>query len=142
MANTLLNQFQGACRAAYSQVQLLQDLYEYLASQEGHRDLTAIDVDKRIRELQSFKELLSEKLRQQDLLPTRPDPEREGLLELITEVKAAFGGDKTPAASERLAAEEAELLQTAGQMLAHEEDEAIADAHARTRDAIARLSAL
>jgi hypothetical protein len=63
------------------------------------------------------------------------------LLELITELKAAFGGANRPAASERLAAEEAELLQATGQLLAHEQDEAIADAHARTRHAIARLSA-
>ena len=140
MPNTLLTEFQGACRAAYSQVQMLQDLYAHLAGQEGHRDLASIDVDERIRELRSFQGLLSDKLKEQDLLPTRPDPEREGLLELITEIKAAFGSDNRPAASERLAAEETELLQAAEQILAHEQDEALADARARTRDAIARLS--
>jgi hypothetical protein len=141
MASTVLTEFQGACRAAYEQVQMLQDLYEHLAGQAGHRDLTSINVDQRIGELRHFQELLSGKLQQQDLLPTRPDPEKEGLLELLTELKAAFGGANRPAASERLAAEEAELLQATGQLLAHEQDEAIADAHARTRDAIARLSA-
>jgi hypothetical protein len=141
MANTLLTEFQGACRAAYEQVQMLQDLYEHLAGRAGHPDLTSINVDQRIGELRHFQDLLSGKLQQQDLLPSRPDPEKEGLLELITELKAAFGGENPPAASERLAAEEAELLQATGQMLAHEQDEAIADAYARTREAIARLSA-
>ena len=142
MPNTLLTEYQSACRAAHEQVQMLQDLYQHLSGNEKLPAIASIDVSERVRQLRAYEEILSRKLREQDLLPTRPDPEREGLLELMTELKAAItGGGDRPATDERLAAEESELLQLTEQILQHEEDEAIRDARASTREAIASLSA-
>jgi len=141
MPGTVLTEYQSACRAAHQQVQMLEDLYEHLAGKENLRAVASVDVERRIRELRSFQETLAQKLEEQELLPMRPDPEREGLLELLTDVKAAFSGDDRPAADDRLTAEESELLQLTEQMLAHDDDAAIAEACACTRDAIARLSA-
>jgi len=141
MPGTVLTEYQSACRAAHQQVQMLEDLYEHLAGKENLRAVASVDVERRIRELRSFQETLAQKLEEQELLPMRPDPEREGLLELLTDVKAAFSGDDRPAADDRLTAEESELLQLTEQMLAHDDDAAIAEACAGTREAIARLSA-
>jgi hypothetical protein len=137
MPNTLLTDFQGACRAAHEQVQMLQDLYEHLCGPDSAA--ASIDADERLAELRDFQDVLSQKLEEQDLLPTRPDPEREGLLELITGVKAAVTGEEKPAADERLASEESELLQHIEKMLEHDKDAALEEARGRTRDAIARL---
>jgi hypothetical protein len=141
MPGTVLTEYQSACRAAHQQVQLLRNLYEHIARKENLRAVASIDVDRRIRELRSFQETLSRKLEEQELLPMHPDPEKEGLLELLTDVKAAFSGDDRRAADDRLTAEESELLRLTEQMLAHDEDAAVAEACAGTRDAIARLSA-
>ena len=140
MPNTLLTDFQSACRAAHEQVQMLQDLYEHLCGPQSHFAAASIDVDDRVSELRHFQEVLSQKLKQHDLLPTQPDPERESLLELITEMKATVTGEEKPAADERLASEESELLQHIEKMLEHDDDAALEEARGRTRDAIARLS--
>jgi hypothetical protein len=141
MPNTLLTEYQSACRAAHEQVQMLQDLYQHLSGNQNLPAIASVDVSERVRQLRAYQEILSRKLREQDLLPTRPDPEREGLLELMTELKAAITGGDRPATDERLAAEESELLQLTEQILQHQEDEAIRDARASTREAIASLSA-
>ena len=141
MPGTVLTEYQSACRAAHQQVQLLQNLYEHIAGKENLRAVASIDVDRRIRELRSFEETLSRKLEEQELLPMHPDPEKEGLLELFTDVRAAFSGNDRRAADDRLTAEESELLRLTEQMLAHDDDAAVAEACACTRDAIARLSA-
>jgi hypothetical protein len=140
MPNTLLTEFQSACRAAHEQVQLLKDLYEHLCGPQSHLAAASIDVEHRVAELTSLKDVLSQKLEQQDLLPTQPDPERESLLELITGVKATVTGEEKPAADERLATEESELLQHIEKMLEHDDDASLEEARSRTRDAIARLA--
>lgn len=139
MSGTLLTDFQSACRAAHEQVQMLQDLYEHLGGADSGGTRTSIDAQKRMTELRDLEELLARKLREQDLLPTRPDPEREGLLELITGMKASVTGEARPAADERLAAEETELLQHVEQMLKEDDDASIGKACARTREAVAQL---
>jgi hypothetical protein len=140
MPNTLLTEFQGACRAAHEQVQMLQDLYEHLCGPESHLAAASTDADNRLAELRDLEEVLSQRLKEQDLLPKQPDPERESLLELITGMKATVTGEEQPAADERLATEETELLQHIEKMLEHGEDAALEEARGRTRDAIARLS--
>ena len=140
MPNTLLTEFQSACRAAHAQVQMLKDLYEHLYGPESQFASASIDADDRLAELRDLQEILSEKLKQQDLLPTQPDPERESLLELITGMKATMTGEEKPAADERLASEEGELLQYIEKILEHDGDAALEEARGRTRDAIARLS--
>lgn len=141
MPGTVLTEYQSACRAAHQQVQLLQDFYEHLVGRENFRAIASIDVDRRLEELRSLEETLSRKLEEQELLPMRPDPEKEGLLELFTDVKAAFGSDDRPAADERLTSEEGELLQLTEQVLAHDNDAAVAEACSGIRDLLARLSA-
>lgn len=141
MPGTVLTDYQSACRAAHQQVQLLQDFYEHLVGRENFRAIASIDIDRRLEELRSLEETLSRKLEEQELLPMRPDPEKEGLLELFTDVKAAFGSDDRPAADERLTSEEGELLQLTEQVLAHDNDAAVAEACAGIRDLLARVSA-
>jgi hypothetical protein len=136
----VLTEYQGACRGAHQQVQLLQDLYEHLAGKGNLPAVASMDAGERIRELRAYEEALARKLEEQELLPMRPDPEKEGLLELITDLKAAFGSDDRPAAYERLAAEESDLLHLTEQMLQHDDDASIREGRARTREAIARLS--
>jgi hypothetical protein len=140
MPNTLLTEFQSACRAAHEQVQMLKDLYEHLCGPQSHHAAASIDAKHRVAELTSLQEVLSQKLEQQDLLPTQPDPERESLLELITGVKATVTGEEKPAADERLATEESELLQHIESMIEHDDDASLEEARARTRDVIARLA--
>lgn len=140
MPSTVLTEFQSACRAAHEQVQMLKDLYEHLCGPQSHLAAASIDVEHRVAELTSLQEVLSQKLEQQDLLPTQPDPERESLLELITGVKATVTGEEKPAADERLATEESELLQYVEKILEHDNDVSLEEARARTRDAIARLA--
>lgn len=141
MPNTLLTDFQSACRAAHEQAQLLQDLYEHLCEPESNVAAASIDAGSRRAELRSFEEVLAQKLKEQDLLPTQPDPERESLLEFVTGVKATVTGEEKPAADERLASEESELLQHIEKMLEHDNDASVEKARGRTREAIARLSA-
>jgi hypothetical protein len=141
MPGTVLTELESACRAAHQQVQMLKDLYKHLAERENPRAVVSVDIEQRIRELASFEDTLSRKLEQQELLPMRPDPEKEGLLELFTDVKAAFSGDERPAADDRLTVEEGELLQLTEQILKHDDDDAVAEACSRIRDAIARLAA-
>lgn len=140
MPNTLLTGFQSACRAAHEQAQMLEDLYESLCGPESRLAASSIDAELRIAELRELQELLSVKLKEQDLLPTRPDPERESLLELITGMKAGATGEGQPAVAQRLATDESELLQHIENMLEHDDDASLEEARARTRDVIARLS--
>jgi hypothetical protein len=142
MPGTVLTEYQSACRAAHQQGQMLMDFYEHLAGKENFHAVASIDIDRRIRELRTLQETLSRKLEEQELLPMHPDPEKEGLLELFTHVKAAFSGDDRPAADDRLIAEESELLQLIERVLEHDGDAEIAEACAGTRNAIARLSAV
>ena len=140
MAETVLTELQSACRAAHEQVQLLKDLYQHLSERAAEGATGAVDAARRIQELDSYQALLARKLEELDLLPKQPDPEREGLLELLTEVKAAFTAEDRPAVSERLAAEERELRKLTTQLLQHEDDTAVRDACAATEQAIANLS--
>jgi hypothetical protein len=140
MSNTFLTDFQSACRAAHEQVQMLQDLYDHLCGPESQFAAASIDADERLAELRVFEQVLAQKLKEQDLLPTQPDPERESLLELITGMKATVTGEEKPAADERLASEESELLQHIDKMLEHDGDAALEKARGRTREAIAKLS--
>lgn len=140
MPNTLLTGFQSACRAAHEQVQMLQDLYEHLGAPESRFAAASIDTEQRMAQLTGLREVLSRKLKEQDLLPTRPDPERESLLEFLTGMKASMTGEENPAADERLATEETELLQHIEKMLEYDDDASLEEARLGTRDVIAKLS--
>ena len=63
MPNTLLTDFQSACRAAHEQAQLLQDLYEHLCEPESNVAAASIDAGSRRAELRSFEEVLAQKAR-------------------------------------------------------------------------------
>lgn len=135
MNNALLNDYQSACRAAHKQVQMLQDLYRDFLEKIAELRV-GFDVEKRRGELRDFRVALAQKLKDQHLLPTRPDPEREGLVELLTGVMDAFTPEDHSAARERLATEESELLRLAEQLAAHDQDPLVEKAVARTRATI------
>lgn len=135
---TLLTQFQGACRAAHEQAQMLEDLYRHFSGEL--RETAGIDAGERIGQLERYRDYLQAALEEQDLLPSRPDPEREGLVEFLAGIKSAFSPEGRPAAAERLATEEAELLRLTEEILEERKDEPLAEARARTREAVTRLA--
>jgi hypothetical protein len=137
--NTVLTEHQSACRAAHEQVQLLQHLYARLAEQDGAGD-ERIDAGGRIQELREDRQRLVTKLKKLGLLRTEPDPEREGLLDIATELKRAFGGTDDDALVVRLVTEEREFLRLCEQLAAHDDDEQIVETIDRTHAAIKRLS--
>lgn len=139
MSTTVLSEHQSACRAAHEQVQTLEHLYDHLVADEKGAAMERLQVTRRRQELSTTRKLLSAKLEELGLLRTEPDPEREGLLEIVTSLKRAFGDDDAHAASERLAAEEKELLRLSEQLAEHDDDDALAGSVADTRAAIARL---
>lgn len=142
MSNTLLTEQQSACRAAHEQVQMLQDLYKRLLGDEDERHAVRFRLDQRTGELLRDRNVLARKLEELDLLRTEPDPEREGILEVITELKRAFSLDDDNAVGERLIHEEQELLQLAKQLAQHDEDDAVAEIVRNTGEAIRHLESL
>lgn len=142
MNNAVLTDRQSACRAAHEQAELLQHLYDDLFGDAGGDRCAAFQLDRRLQELRTASRLLAGKLSQLGLLRTQPDPEREGLLEVLTGLKQAFGAGDERAASDRLLAEEQEFLKLNEQLAEHDEDDALAATIKDTRAAIARLEEL
>lgn len=138
MESTVLTEHQSACRAAHEQVQLLQHLYTRLAEQDGAGD-GRIDERGRMQELRQDRQRLVAKLKGLGLLRTEPDPEREGLLDIATELKRAFGSTEDDAVVDRLVTEEREFLRLCEQLAAHDDDEQIVETIDRTYAAIERL---
>lgn len=140
MENTVLTEHQSTCRAAHEQAQLLQHLYGRLAEQDSRPD--ALDERSRSDQLREDRQLLVAKLKALGLLRTEPDPEREGLLDIATGLKQAFGSPEGDAVTGRLATEEREFLRLCEQLAAHDDDEKIVKTIERTQAAIERLESI
>lgn len=142
MSGFVLNEYQGACRAAHQQAQLVAHMYERLLQHAGLGNVAAYRADERHRELQRLRALLEAFLARENLLPTKPDPEKEELLELFTGLREAFGADERLAVTERLISEEYGLLRLGERMQEASHAGEIDTALAETRAAIARLERL
>lgn len=142
MSGFVLNEYQSACRAAHEQVQLLEDLYGRLVETLAPESGEGFRSDERAGELRWFRSLLHAMLRDENLLPKQPDPEREELLELLTEVKEVFSADERAAVSERLITEEYGLLRLGEQIRERRRSAALENELERTRSAIDRLERL
>lgn len=141
MGEIVLTDHQLACRGAHEQVQFLRHLYEDILDRRVECELAGVDAATRGRELQEFQRLLSGKLKELELLPTRPDPEKEGMIEFFTKIRQALTEDENQAVGGRLVTEECELLRLSESLSGHDRDAAI-DAHIeRSRAAIDALSA-
>jgi hypothetical protein len=141
MPETVLTEYQSACRAAYEQVQLLQHLYERLLDDESARLNAQLNVDERSRQLQRDQDILAVRLAKLDLLKSEPDPEKERLLELFTDLKRAFSNDDQRAIAERLIKEERDYLQFIQQAAGHDSDESLSDAVLQAHAAVEHLGA-
>lgn len=137
MEKTVLSDHESACRAAHEQVQLLQHLYERLAEETAGR--AGSDARRRLDELRADRQLLVGKLRALGLLRTEPDPEREGLLDIASGLKRAFGAESNGAETGRLVTAEREFLQHCEQLADHDRDPEIRKTMDRTRAALERL---
>ena len=139
MGEIVLTEHQIACRAAHEQVQFLRHLYEGILDGQFERGPGGIDAEARGKELQEFQRLLSGKLKELELLPTRPDPEKEGMIELFTKIRQALKQEENQPVGGRLVTEECELLRLSESLSSHDRDPAI-DAHIeKSRSAIDRL---
>lgn len=134
---SILTEHQSACRAAHEQVQLLQHLYARLTEEGAGRE--GLDENRRMDELRADRQLLVAKLKALGLLRTKPDPEREGLLDLASGLMGALSAGNNNAANERLVSEEREFMRLCEQLAAHDDDARLIDSVARTRAAIERL---
>lgn len=142
MNNILLSEHQQHCRAAHQQVLLLRDLYEdLLLDDDCGLEISRLGGGKRAHELGIDSEILDAKLAELELLPAPPDPEREGVLEVLAKLRSALGPAEGTPFIDRLAAEEQELMELCEALAIHDPDEAIADIIARTRSALERLRA-
>lgn len=91
MSEVILSDYQTALRATHEQVQLLEHIYSDL--DEG--------TEERLAELRDYRRALLAALRDEDILPTEPDPEREALKLLLESVRGALSsGDRTELTSE------------------------------------------
>ncbi len=142
MPNHVLTKYQSACREGHAQAQLLLHLYEQLADDERGTLIERLNVGNRLNELRRDRNLLSEKLSQLDLLQTEPDPEREKLLELFTDLKRAFTADDEHAISDRLAKEESAFLELLQEVAGHDSDQSVGTSVAQTRAANELLNSL
>jgi len=136
--NIVLTEYQSACRAAHEQVQLLQDLYRRLSG--ASRAAEDLHLHERLDELQDFLAILSTELDRQNLLPSQPDPEKEEMLEMFTELKERFKTEGHSAVNERLAAEEETLLHLSEKLLEDRHAGSFDDCIAKTREAVRRLA--
>jgi hypothetical protein len=141
MPETVLTEYQGACRAAHEQAQLLQHLYERLLDDESARLNAQLNVDERSRQLQRDQHVLAGRLAKLDLLKSEPDPEKERLLELFTDLKRAFSNDGERAIVERLIKEERDYLKFIRQAAGHDSDESLSHAVLQAHAAVEHLSA-
>lgn len=139
MPGFVLTEYQSACRAAQEQALLLEDLYQRLLNHDAWSESAGFPAGERARELREFRELLEQALHKEDLLPTQPDPEKEELLELVTELKGALTANEHAAIADRLVSEECGLLRLGEQMQERAPSDAIDRELARTRSAVRRL---
>ena len=142
MSGFFLTEYQGACRAAHQQAQLVAHMYERLLQHAGLGNVAPYRADERHRELERFRKRLEAGLARENLLPTEPDPEKEELLELFTGLKEALGADERAAVTERLISEEYGLLRLGERMQETSHSSEIAAALVETREAIERLERL
>jgi hypothetical protein len=142
MSGNVLTRYESACRGGHEQAQLLLHLYQHLVDDAEDALTEQLNVQSRSKQLRRDRDLLAKKLSQLDLLQTEPDPEREQLLELFTDLKRAFTTDDEQAISERLASEESEFLKLVEEVAEHDNDESVASSVGQTREAIALLASL
>lgn len=139
MGEIVLTDHQLACRGAHEQVQYLRHLYEGILDGQVECELAGIDAQTRGQELQEFQRLLSGKLKELELLPTQPDPEKEGMIEFFTKIRQALTEDENQPVGGRLVTEECELLRLSESLSSYDRDAAI-DVHIeRSRAAIDAL---
>ncbi|MBT8096104.1 MAG: hypothetical protein KJO19_03650 [Woeseia sp.] len=94
MSELVLSDYQTALRAAHEQVQVLEHIYKDAEE----------DASDRLAELLEYREALRAALREEDILPTQPDPEREALKRLLESVQSALGdGDHSQLTQEEQA---------------------------------------
>lgn len=139
MPNNVLTRYESACRGGHAQAQLLMHLYEQIIEDVPDSLIARLNINDRLKELRRAQHSLSEKLSELDLLQTEPDPEREKLLELFTNLKRAFTADDEHAISDRLAKEESEFLQVVHEVAEHTGDELVESIVEQTRAAIELL---
>ena len=142
MTNKVLTRYESACRSGHEQAQLLLHLYEQLVDDAEDSLIRQLNVHNRSKQLRRDRDILSEKLSQLDLLQTEPDPEREKLLDLFTDLKRAFTADNAHTISERLAREESEFLELIQEVAEHDSDESVANSVAETGAVIGLLNSL
>lgn len=136
MPNNVLTRYESACRGGHAQAQLLLHLYEQLIEDVAGSQIARWNINDRLKQLRRARDSLSEKLSELDLLQTEPDPEREKLLELFTDLKRAFTADDEHAISDRLATEESEFLKFIQEVAEHASDESVENIVVQTRAAI------
>ncbi len=139
MPNNVLTRYESACRGGHAQAQLLTHLYEPLVEDATGSLIARLKIDDRLKQLRHARDTLSGKLAELDLLQTEPDPEREELLDLFTDLKRAFAVDDDHTIGDRLAREESEFLKFAQEVAEHASDELMENTAAQTRVAIELL---
>lgn len=139
MPNNVLTRYESACRGGHAQAQLLMHLYEHIVKDVPDSLSDRLNISDRLSQLRRARHSLSEKLSELDLLQTEPDPEREELLELFTNLKRAFTADDEHAISDRLATEESEFLKFVVEVAEHASDELVESIVVQTRAAIELL---
>jgi hypothetical protein len=142
MPSNVLTRYESACRGGHEQVQMLLHLYQQLEEDAGGALTEQLNGHIRSEQLRRDRDMLAKKLSQLDLLQTEPDPEREKLLGLFTDLKRAFTADEGQTIRERLASEESEFLELVQEVADHDSDESIASSVRHTREAIALLTSL
>lgn len=140
MPNNLLTTYESACRGGHSQAQLLIHLYEQIAEDVPDSLTARLKINDRLKQLRQAQDSLSEKLSELDLLQTEPDPEREKLLEIFTNLKYAFTAEDEHTISDRLATEESEFLKFVQEVAEHASDKLVEIIVVQTRAAIALLT--
>lgn len=139
MPNSVLTRYESACRGGHAQAQLLMHLYEQIVEDVPDSLIARLNISDRLKQLRRARQSLSEKLSELDLLQTEPDPEREKLLELITNLKRAFTADDEHAINDRLATEESEFLKFVQEVADQASDELVGHIVVQTRAAIELL---
>lgn len=139
MPNSVLTRYESACRGGHAQAQLLMHLYEQIVEDVPDSLIARLNISDRLKQLRRARHSLSEKLSELDLLQTEPDPEREKLLELITNLKRAFTADDEHAINDRLATEESEFLKFVQEVADQASDELVEHIVVQTRAAIELL---
>jgi hypothetical protein len=139
MGEIVLSEHQLACRAAHERVQYLRHLYRDILDGRIEYGLAGIDLQARVQELQEYQRLLSGKLKELELLPMRPDPEKEGMIEFFTKIRQALTQEVDQAVGGRLMTEECELLRLSESLASHDRDAAIQVHIEKSRAAIDAL---